>query len=382
MNPSRPIPRPYWVNAIESAWRKAPIVWLAGVRRAGKTWLSEQFADCTRFNCDLPSVQRLAQDPEALYRSVRTKRVVFDEVHRLDDPSSVLKIGADLRGGPSILATGSSTLAALKVFRDSLAGRKRSLALQPVLLQELDAFGSATIEKRMLHGGLPQRLLASVTDPSFYAEWLDSYFARDIADLFRVERRKEFLVLARTIARQSGGMATVSTLAKEAGVSRPTVMSWLEALRVTQFLHEVPPFHGGSPSELRKQPKLYAFDTGFVCHERGWDSLREEDRGHLWEHLVLEHMLSRSPSRQVFHWRDRDREVDFVIPGARGEVTAIECKWSPDRADPRGLAAFREHYPSGKNYLICPHVPHRHTVSLKGLECEVAEPTALDHLLL
>ena len=41
-----------------------------------------------------------------------------------------------------ILATGSSTLAASKKFRGTLAGRKREVHLVPVLWSELAAFGA------------------------------------------------------------------------------------------------------------------------------------------------------------------------------------------------------------------------------------------------
>ncbi len=34
------IPRPFWVQRIEHAWQEAPIAWLAGVRRSGKTTLA------------------------------------------------------------------------------------------------------------------------------------------------------------------------------------------------------------------------------------------------------------------------------------------------------------------------------------------------------
>ena len=372
-----PIPRPFWLRRLEDAWSKAPIAWLAGVRRSGKSCIASQLPGATILNCDLPSVQRLAEDPEALFDSVRSPVLVFDEVHRLSDPSLVLKIGADTRPGLRILATGSSTLSALRTFRDSLTGRKREVLLQPVLLEELEAFGNATIGKRLLHGGLPQMLLADAPDPGFYAEWLDSYFARDVAELFRIERRREFLLLARTLIRQSGGMATVTSLAKECGVSRPTVMSWMESMRITQLIHEVAPYHGGARGEQLKQPKIYAFDTGFVAHERGWDTLRPEDCGLLWENLVLEHLLSRGMPGPVRFWRQGEREVDFVLPRARGAADAIECKWSPDRFEPRGIAAFRALHPAGRNYLVCPSVPRPHVKRFGDLEVHVTGVTGL-----
>ena len=179
------IPRPFWIKRLEHAWSKAPIAWLSGVRRSGKSRLAEQVPDATFLNCDLPSVQRLAQDPEALFASIRTTAVVFDEVHRLANPSMVLKIGADQYPGLRILATGSSTLSALRSFEDSLTGRKREVALQPVLLEECEAFGNASLGKRLLHGGLPPSLLADRPDPGFFAEWMDSYFARDVAEIGR-----------------------------------------------------------------------------------------------------------------------------------------------------------------------------------------------------
>jgi hypothetical protein len=44
-----------------------------------------------------------------------------------------------------ILATGSSTLAASKKFRDTLTGRKRTVHLVPVLWDELPAHRAATV---------------------------------------------------------------------------------------------------------------------------------------------------------------------------------------------------------------------------------------------
>lgn len=372
-----PVLRPFWTARVFQGWSKAPIVWLSGVRRSGKSWLAQQLPNATILNCDLPSVQRMAEDPESLYGAIRTPTVVFDEVHRLSNPSAVLKIGADTRHGLRILATGSSTLAALRSFQDSLTGRKRDVALQPVLFGELAAFGNATLGKRLLHGGLPPALLSDRPDPSFYAEWLDSYFARDVAELFRIERRREFLLLVRTLVRQSGGMATVVSLAKECGVSRPTVMSWMEALRVTHLIHEVAPYHGGGRGELLKQPKIYAFDTGFVAHENGWDSLRADDCGRLWENIVLEHILSLDLARPVFHWRKAIREVDFIVPGPRGTADAIECKWTPDRFEPSGIRAFRAIHPHGRNFLVSPQVPRPHVRRFKDLSVTVTDPTGL-----
>jgi len=131
--------------------------------------------DITYCNCDLPSTVRALADPELFLGGQRRGAVlVLDEVHRLPDPSLTLKIAADEYPHLRILATGSSTLAATGKFRDSLTGRKRAVHLCPVLWEECaDAFGIADFDRRLLHGGLPEALLAETKSPHAFAEWID-----------------------------------------------------------------------------------------------------------------------------------------------------------------------------------------------------------------
>ncbi len=363
------IRRDYWTERIRRAWEKTPIVWLTGVRRVGKTTLARAIPDANFLNCDLPSTARLLDDPERFYASVSEPVVVFDEIHQLSDPSRILKIGADEFPDLRILATGSSTLAATQKFRDSLTGRKRDVHLLPVLARECDAFGARDITKRLLRGGLPEPLLADEKDPEFFAEWLDSFYARDIEELFNVGKRQGFLRLVESILRQSGGLLEKGNLAKHCGLSRPTVGSYLDILEVTHVALLVRPYHAGGRQEFLRRPKAYGFDTGFVSHFRSWDELREQDCGVLWEHVVLETLLAHRGHRDIFYWRDKQqREVDFVIPGAGGSCDAIECKWDADRLSLRGLRAFRSNYTEGRNFIISPQPGDAYTRNVEGLE--------------
>ena len=53
--------RPFWLKRIEESWRVAPIVWLCGVRRVGKTTLAEGLGPerILYINCDLPIVEEM-----------------------------------------------------------------------------------------------------------------------------------------------------------------------------------------------------------------------------------------------------------------------------------------------------------------------------------
>ena len=128
------IKRALWLKRLQQAWNNRSIVWLSGVRRIGKTTLARMLPDAVYMNCDLPSAVRALEDPELfLNGQVPGIVLVFDEVHRLEDPSRLMKIAADEYPQLKILATGSSTLAATRKFRDSLTGRKQAIHLCPVL---------------------------------------------------------------------------------------------------------------------------------------------------------------------------------------------------------------------------------------------------------
>ncbi|MBI2441293.1 MAG: ATP-binding protein [Lentisphaerae bacterium] len=364
------INRAFWLQKVAAAWRTRPIVWLSGVRRVGKTSLARQLSGTVLLNCDLVSTLRRMEDPESFFKSQKDGQiVVLDEIHRLSDPSQTLKIAADNFPKLRILATGSSTLAATRKFRDSLAGRKWTIYLCPVLWDECrTAFKVPDLDKRLLHGGLPEPLLADAKNPQFFAEWMDSYYARDISELFGLRDRSGFLNLLRLLLCQSGGLVDISKLASEVGVSRLTVKAHLAAMTVAHAVFLIPPFHGGGRREIIHRPKYYAFDTGFVTFARGWDTLRDEDRGVLWEHLVLDTLRATMMESTITYWRDKSgREIDFVIRRAGKRVDAIECKINPGRFDADMFRHFRSLYPHGENWVIAPMEDETHTRKIGNL---------------
>lgn len=353
------IERPLWLERVHRAWTQRSIVWLSGVRRVGKTTIARMLPDAVYMNCDLPSSVRALEDAELFLETQAADAVlVFDEVHRLDDPSRLLKIAADEYPQLKILATGSSTLAATRKFSDSLAGRKRAIHLCPVLWEECaKPFQVPDLDRRLLHGGLPELLLSERKDPEFLNEWIDSFYARDILELFGIRNRQGFLALFRLLLRQSGGQLDYTQLANLSEMSRVTVKSHLEAMQIAHVAHLLRPFHGGGRREIVSRPKCYGFDTGFVTFEKGWDTIRSDDRGLLWEHLVLDSLRFHYADDDIYYWQDKShREIDFVIRHGRNRVDVVECKINPDRIDAKPIEAFRTLYPAGDNYVVSPTV--------------------------
>lgn len=372
--------RPFWRERIERSLARRNVLWLAGVRRSGKTVLCRSLEGAAYFDCELPRVRRALDDPELFFREQGRRLVVLDEIHRLLNPSEVLKIAADHFPRARVVATGSSTLAARRKFRDTLTGRKAELWLLPSTLADLRAFGMPSLDERMLRGGLPPFLLGDRLDDAAYRDWIDSFWAKDLQELFAVEKKAAFMKFMELLFHQSGGLFEATAFAGPCEVSRQTIQNYLQILETTLVALVVRPFSGGGAAEIKAQPKVFAFDTGFVCYFRDWESVRAGDRGFLLEHLVLNELLAHVPRQRVFFWRDKQKhEVDFVArPGRGTSLLAIECKARSSQFDPSGLRAFRGRHPSGNNLVVCLDLAEPLTERTGGLEVRFVPFERLD----
>lgn len=349
--------RTWWQQKIERVWQERSIIWLSGVRRVGKTLLCQSLDHIEYFDCELPRTRRLIEDPEAFLEQHRRRRLVLDEVHRLPNPSELLKIAADHYQDTQVIATGSSTLGASSKFRDTLAGRKAEIWLTPMTLEDLSAFNNPNLHHRLLHGGLPPLFLATSIPESAFQEWMDAYWAKDIQSLFRLERRQSFERFAELLFAQSGGLFEATRFTRACEVSRQTIMNYLAVLESTYLIHVLRPFSTHRTTEIVSAPKVYAFDTGFTCYYRGWSMLRQEDLGYLWEHLVLNELQAHLQTRRIGYWRDkRGHEVDFVLTRRGQPPLAIECKWSAEDVDLVNLKAFAHQYPKAEIRVVAQDV--------------------------
>lgn len=344
-----------WENRIQAAWRERSIIWLTGVRRAGKTSLCKTLANTLYFDCELPSVRRQLEDPELFLAKHREQTLALDEIHRLSNPSELLKIAADHFPDIKIIATGSSSLGASSKFGDTLTGRKNEIWLTPMLFDESELFGQTDLSHRMLHGGLPPYFLNKHVSEKHFSEWLEAYWAKDIQELFKVQKRFSFLKFTELLWLQSGSIFEATRFTSPCEISRSTIHNYLMILEATFIAHIVRPFHQHTSTETTSAPKVYGFDTGFVAHAKGWHTLKDEDKGLLWEHIVLNEMHGQLQTRAIHYWRDkRHHEIDFIYIKNRQNKApiAIECKWQAKKFHSKNLKRFRKHYPEGKNMVV------------------------------
>jgi hypothetical protein len=376
------VKRRFWLEAIAERWRRRRVLWLSGVRRSGKTFLARSLDDVEYFDCELPRVRLRLSDVESFLEDMRGRRVVLDEIHRLEDPAGLLKVAADHYPDVHVLATGSSTLGASSRFRDTLAGRKVELWLTPMIGADLRDFGDPSLDRRLLRGGLPPFFLADELPEHDFQEWMDAFWARDILELFRLERRSSFLRFVELLLAQSGAMFEATRFARPCEVSRTTITNYLSVLDASFVAHVIRPFSSRRRGEIVSAPKVYGFDTGFVCAFRGWTELRPEDRGLLWEHLVLNELHARLQTRDIRYWRDKQgHEIDFVVARRGRPPVAVECKWSVSQLDWTNLRAFASAYPRSGILVVAQDAKGISTRRDGSLSVRVIELGALEREL-
>jgi hypothetical protein len=381
------IQRPFWKERLEKAWGEKNVVWLTGLRRVGKTSLCKSLDDVEYFDLELTSIRSdIEANPEQFLEMKRGKRIILDEIHRLANPSEILKIAADHYPEVRIIATGSSTFGASAKFRDTLTGRKKIVWLTPLLLEEMDLFNNREIDHRFLFGGFPSFFTEQEQPAEEFLDWMEAYWAKDIEKMFAVEKRDSFLKFAELLLTQSGGQFEATRFAEACEVSRETIKNYLAILKETFIVEIIRPYSTHKATEIVSAPKVYGFDTGFVCSAKGWHTLRPADRGILWEHCVLNEINAKVPStrRAVNYWRDRHgHEIDFVIYDRfQKTLTAIECKFSSLNSKTneigRNFAALRKFYPNGENLVVTQDITTRaSTRKYEDLTIECISPSML-----
>lgn len=388
-------PREFWITKIQEAWRLRSIIWLVGVRRIGKTTLVKSLSEdhenakngilhqsLLYYDCELKRNRDLIEsDVEKFWEKKENQIVILDEIHRLENPSEVLKIAADHYPKVKVIATGSSTLAASKKFKDTLSGRKIVIELRPLIEADLHAFANnnlkkstkinALLEKRFLYGGMPENYLSDELPEYAFEEWIDSYWSKDIQELYELRSKFAFQKFMELLFIQSGGIFEASKFATDCKVSSPTISNFLHLLEETFVIDVLRPYHKRKNSEIVSAPKVYTFDTGLTCYLKGWSSLRNEDLGMLWEHFVLNEFKAHLQNNaDILYWRNKKKqEVDFIIKKKRSQtVIAIETKWQAKNFNPDNLQAFRELHPEGENFLIANDIQESYTKNYTNLK--------------
>jgi len=350
-----------WIpRAIEPALlhlaNSRPVLILTGARQTGKTsTLRRLFPNLDFVSLDLPSEAEQAEKEPTQFLQRHPPPVILDEVQYAPSLFRHLKVVVDAHRDKTgqFLITGSQKFTLMKGVGESLAGRAAIVELEPLAFSEARA---ALPQTRLLdfivRGGMPELHATSELDVvSFQNSYLATYLQRDVRTLANVGSLRDFERFLRACALRSANLLNKADLARDVGIAPSTANQWISILEASGQVTLLEPWFSNRTKSIVKSPKLYMNDTGLLCallNIRDMDALiRSPSAGAVWETFVLAQLRHRErvAGRQgsLFFWRDRTREVDFVVEEA-GKLDLLEAKWTelPDAADLVNLRFVRE----------------------------------------
>jgi len=329
------------------------IVLLTGPRQVGKTTISKAVfpGNFEYFNLD-SGKDRLLIKNEAWKKD--SDLVVFDELHKMRNWKRWLKGIYDTHGiRPRIFVTGSSRLDTYRKGGDSLAGRFFYFRLHPFSAAEIkeEFQPDAALDRIMSVGGFPEPFLKGniAAAKRWQKTHIDRIIKEDIFDISSPHNIRGIETLVELLRQSVGSPIAYDSLARDLEVAAPTVKQWIKILESLYIIFTITPYAKNIARSLKKQPKVYFYDTGYI----------KDDPGARLENAVACALLKRlhyledtqGERCSLNYLKDKDkREVDFLTVRDGQPEKLIEVKLAD--VDVKNLKHFSSLLPASAEPLV------------------------------
>lgn len=353
---------------------------IIGPRQTGKTTLVQQLTGesglITHYaSADEPTLRGqewIAQQWEATRLAAsdagkQSALLVLDEIQKMPGWSETVKRLWDedtrARRPIRVVLLGSAPLLIARGLTESLAGRFEMLHLPHWSFMEMKAAFGWSFEQYLFYGGYPGSA-ALIRTPERWARYIidsliETTISRDVLLLSRVDKPAILRRLFQLGCSYSGQILSYTKMLgqlQDAG-NATTLAHYLDLLAGAGMVTGLQKFTGETVRSRSSSPKLQVLNTALMTAQSGL-TLKEArtDRefwGRLTESAVGAYLANAAAMGlcELFYWRDRNREVDFVVRAGRF-VTAIEVKSGRTRDAQAGLAAFAETFKPKRKLLV------------------------------
>jgi predicted AAA+ superfamily ATPase len=327
---------------------------------------------------DFDTLYQAQDNPESLWAGAN--EVVFDEVQKAPGLLPAIKLAVDEHPGRyRFILSGSANLLLMGKVSESLAGRAVYLVLDPITLGELHGQPPSTLLAESLAGSWPEERvltegptnplpilqsglmpgLLQLPSPEDHLRWWEGYVAtyleRDLRQMSEVASLVDFRRVMALLALRTGQLLNQSGVARDAGLSQPTIHRYVNLLEATHLFERVPAYLGSHTTRLLKSPRVFWSDVGLAVFLAGYFSADElagaRELGAFFETMIYQHLRVScsllTPRGRIHCWRThKGDEVDFVVEHGR-RVLGIEVKMSdaPSYRHAVGLTKFLDDHP-------------------------------------
>lgn len=353
---------------------------VAGPRQVGKTTLVRQVLARTGRPATLVSADEpTLRDRDWLVRHWREARelaagagrggavLALDEVQKIPGWSETVKRlwDEDTAAGVrlKVLVLGSAPLLLQRGLGESLAGRFETLHLPHWSFGEMKAAFGWTLDAYIVHGGYPGAA-PLIGDAARWRRYvldalIETTISRDVLLLTRVDKPALLRRLFELACRHSGQILSFTKMLgqlQDAG-NTVTLAHYLELLASAGMVTGLQKFAGDAARSRGSSPKLQVLNTALMSASSGLapNELRADRElwGHLVESAIGAHLANAAAARdcELFYWRERNREVDFVVRAGR-RLVGIEVKSGRSRGTPAGLSSFSDSFRGSRTLLV------------------------------
>ena len=292
--------------------------------------------------------------------------LIIDEIQRLHNWSEVVKRewDADKKSNCNIkiVLLGSSRLLLADGLNESLAGRFEFIHVPHWTWQEMHEAFDFSLEQFIYFGGYPgaagliqnekrwrQYIRQSIIKPSI---------EKDVLMTKRILKPALLRQVFDMGSQHSGELISLNKIVgqlQDAG-NTTTVSNYVHTLQEAELLCGLPKYASDVVRQYQSIPKFQVFNTALqtAMHTDTFASIyADRQRWGRWvESVVGTHLMNYADEEnyQVYYWRERNDEVDFVI-ATDSEAIGVEVKSGRQTAG-KGLQVFRKRFPMAKTIVI------------------------------
>lgn len=393
-----------------------PVTVITGARQVGKTTLCSliekefgfgyvSFAD--------PIIRASAKNDPAEFLSLHKAPYIFDEIQKVPELFDYLEGQVDkyIKEGKNkslYVLSGSQTYQLMKGISESMSGRVGLIVMEPLSLSEINKVEEVPftydierinnrcrdykIETTKLYETIVRGFYPELYDnvelntSSFYSAYISTYLERDVSDIINLKDKHKFVNLLTILASLTGQELIYENLAKEIGVDKKTIQSWISVLLTGNIIHLLEPYYENSISKrIIRRPKIYFSDTGLACFlARVSDPITLQNsylKGSMVETYIINEIIksyknNKRDDASFYYYRSHDKhEIDLIIL-YDGHLSLMECK-SGEQYNQKDIKAFddlkKTKHILNKNIVICT----THTIYSINKDCIVIPISAI-----
>jgi predicted AAA+ superfamily ATPase len=253
--------------------------------------------------------------------------------------------------------TGSSVRKIRRHGVNLLGGRASMCLMYPFMAAEI---GVKFDLNNATHVGMLPVVLGANDPRDAIGAYVGTYLEEEIKHESVLRNVGTFVRFLEVASFSHGTVPNMASIARECGISAPTVKTYFEILDDMLLSFAVPIFTKRAKRTLASKAKFYFCDSGIYVslRPRGILDRPSEIDGLALEGLVAQHLRAwcsySGYGTELYYWRTKSGiEVDFIVCGT-DTLAAIEVKHSTNIRNEHmaGLRAFCTDYPEARLYLL------------------------------